>query len=489
MNAEADNDVSTEQALQDLDARLLALIRRALAIRTTSSSSFNSIVTGNRYQAVDLRGDIAPGFRRADPDLFAGIPLSGKRFIDLGANCGEKTRLAALAGAEYAEGIEYEEFFVRIGGLISTYNRAFNVVLRQGDITRPDCIRADFDIGACYSAFVYLQQNLEEILGRVRSMFLLETHAIESGWFEHYIPPIALYFPYWIVYGFSDHGTRLTERRRAQIAFTKDRESTGLVAINRAEAIPPDHHDIRMLNLERSRRANTLMGNRRRTRALFSELRSSIAALEADDRSDLIDLLRHAIPVLDEARLVNSQTDGNFGSDHYWRMLFEGILHYMAHLGMTQSNPYLIFIRDLVAKGRYDAGMTYELENDERAIARLGPRLERMIDILLTKRVPGPLVVFNPLSVPMLTECGYTPMAPELDEHIHLEHRGEYRIQYIDGNHRLAAMWLSGADKCPVLPAWTNIFGLHSPDFRIFPDKPEQIDLIMPILSDSALQM
>lgn len=224
MTGEPNNQISTVEALQTLDTDLLALIRKALATPTTSLSSFNAIVTGNAYQAVDLRGEIEPGFRRADAELFAGMPMQGKRFIDLGANLGEKTRLAALAGAEYAEGIEYEEYFVRIGGLISTYDRIFNAVLRQGDITQPGCIKADFDIGACFSAFVYVRRNLAEILSHIRTTFLLETHAIETGWFEQYVTPVTPTFPYWIVYGFSDHGRKLTERRRAQIAFTHDQE-------------------------------------------------------------------------------------------------------------------------------------------------------------------------------------------------------------------------------------------------------------------------
>ena len=229
------------------------------------------------------------------------------------------------------------------------------------------------------------------------------------------------------------------------------------------------------------------MGNARRTRLLFSELRRSISALGAEDRSDLASLLRLAIPILAELRAAYGQTDVHFGTDHYWLTMFQGLVHYVEHLGMTQANPYLLFMRELVSSGCYDSGMTYELENDERAIARLAPRLERMIDILLTKRVPGPLVIFNPLSVPMLTESDYAPADAQLDEHIHIDGSGEYRIQYIDGNHRLAAMWLSGADRCPVLPAWTNIFGLDSTSFQLFPDADRQSTCIIPVLSASVM--
>ena len=487
MDRPAADEIPVEQALAELDADLLALIQRAMAQRTTSLSSFNSIVTGNAYQSVNLRGDVAPGFRQADPHLLSGVPLRGKRFIDLGANLGEKTRLAALAGAGYAEGIEYEEFFVRIGGLINVYNRASNVVLRQGDITQPGCVENEFDVGACFSAFVYLRQNLEEVLEKIRSLFILETHAMERDWYEHYVCPIAAVFPYWVVYGFSDHGRGLEAQRRAHIAFSRDTETTGLIAINRADAISIDHHDIRMLDLAKSRRANTLMGNARRTKILFEELRGATATLGGNQRSDLAYLLRNSLPILDELRTVYNQTGIHFGTDHYWRMLFAGIVDYIEKLGMTGSNPYLVFMQDLVSDGKYNSGMNFELSSTDRAIARLGPRLERMIDTLLHKRIPAPLVVFNPLPIPALVARGYDPQDFQLDEHVHIEGRGECRMQYIDGNHQLAAMWLSGAGSCPVLPVWTNIFGLGTKGFSLFSDERKQQQTILPLISESVM--
>ncbi|TDH60002.1 class I SAM-dependent methyltransferase [Dankookia rubra] len=489
MSSSSSDEMPVEEALRELDAELLALIRRGLERRTTSISSFGAIITGNAYQSVNLRGEIATGFRRSDPELFAGIPLQGKRFIDLGCNYGEKTRLAALAGAEYAEGVEYEEYFVRIGGLLSTYNRAFNVVVRQGDITQPGCVRADFDVGACFSAFVYLRQNLDEVLSRIRKLFILETHAMEAGWFEQYIPPVAASLPHWILYGFSDHGRGLETQRRAQIAFAREKEDAGLVAINRAAALSLTHSDVRSLSLPNSRRAQTLMGNRGRSRLLFGELRNSIATLGSHDQSELRELLRSALPQLDEIRIAYGQTKTHFGTDYYWRVLFDGIVHYLENLGLTPANPYLIFMRELVSQGAYDAGMTYELATEERAIARLAPRLERIVSILLTKAIPSPLVIFNPLAVPGLTREGYTPQDSQLDEHIHIEGRGEYRIQYIDGNHRLAAMWLSGASSCPVLPVWTNIFGLDKTSFAVFADSDKQDRLLVPLLAKSVLQL
>src|SRR5437868_6360144 len=125
-----------EEATEELDRELRSLIVKALSVQTRSYSSLDRKETGNAYQSVRLRDEVLPGFRVSDEEVWAGLDVAGCTVIDLGCNLGERTRLAVRAGASFAEGVEFEEFFVRIGGLINVYNRMDNILLRQGDITK-----------------------------------------------------------------------------------------------------------------------------------------------------------------------------------------------------------------------------------------------------------------------------------------------------------------------------------------------------------------
>src|ERR1051325_1224074 len=138
------------EATKQLDDELRALIVKTLAVKTRSYSSLGAKETGNAYQAVRLRDEILPGFRISDEEVWAGLDVAGRTVIDLGCNLGERTRLAVRAGASFAEGVEYEDLFVRIGGLISVYN----VLIRQGDGTKPGCFDKTYDTVACFSALL-----------------------------------------------------------------------------------------------------------------------------------------------------------------------------------------------------------------------------------------------------------------------------------------------------------------------------------------------
>ncbi len=465
---------STQDALAALDAGLLSLINEALAQPTTSYSSFNNIITGNAYQSLMLRDSVTAGFRKRDDSLFAGIPLPGQRFVDLGCNLGEKTRLAALAGATYAEGIEYEEFFVRIGGLVSTYNRTTNAVIRQGDVTKPGCLTADFDIGACFSAFVYVEQNLAEILSKLRRLFILETHALDDAWYDNYIRKIEPLMPHWVLYGFTDHGAGQVNSYRALLAFARDRETVELVAIHRSAALAPTHPDVRLLDVPNSRRAWSMWGDARRTKALFAQLRDTLGSMRSPTYQDVAALLAGAIPGLKEMCNAYNLPGTHFGTDRYWLQMFRGLVHYVENAGIRPDNPYLSFLRQLSASGSYDPGMVYELSDEQRATRRLAPRLERFLEVICRREITEPLLMYNPLSLPSLQPHGYAPDDAQLDEHVTFIDGGEYRVQFVDGNHRLAALWLSGGNICPILPVWTNVFGLRQQNYKVFSDATTQ---------------
>jgi hypothetical protein len=86
------------------------------------------------------------------------------------------------------------------------------------------------------------------------------------------------------------------------------------------------------------------------------------------------------------------------------------------------------------------------------------------VAILRGARPEAPLVLHNPLSVARLEALGHRPV-PE--EHLMLE-GAVVRAQRLDGQLRLAALWLAGAAECPVLPVWTNLHGFGQEGFALF---------------------
>jgi hypothetical protein len=97
--------------------------------------------------------------------------------------------------------------------------------------------------------------------------------------------------------------------------------------------------------------------------------------------------------------------------------------------------------------------------------------------------------MYNPLSLRLLEARGYEPSEQEVrDEHVALTDGRHYRIQFIDGNHRLAALWLSGSKVCPVLPVWTNVFALDQAHYNVFRDAARQEENIGRVLAETVYE-
>jgi SAM-dependent methyltransferase len=481
--------IPIKEALEVLDSRIASLVEDALGESTVSNSSLDNIVTGNAYQSILLGERVTKGFRERDPTLFAGIALAGKRFVDLGCNLGEKTRLAVLAGAAYAEGIEFENYFVRIGGLINFSNRVQNIALRQGDITKPGCITEKFDVGACFSAFVYAEKNLEEIIASIRHLFLLETHALDVNWYQTYVNRVARLMPSWVLLGFTDHGHGHDHKSRALLAFSRDRELVTLTAINRCEELPVTHADVCHLDLERTRRAKSIWGNTNNQKTFFTELRSRLMEIEDPTPVAIVGIVRPELARLEDICNTYTQEGSEFGTHRYWLYFLQGLCHFVATGALAPNNPYLMCLRRMSAAGSYDPGMTYELADETRAIQRIAPRLTRFLQVLRDRAIHRPLLMYNPLCLRLLGGRGYS-QSDEVarDEHIDLIDGRQYRIQFIDGNHRLAALWLSGAKVCPVLPVWTNVFGLDQARYSLFSDAVHQDENLGPTLAETVYE-
>lgn len=453
-------DIPIGEALKQVDDGLRALIIKALRIDTRSYSPRDGKETGNAYQAIRLRDDVLPGFRVSDENVWAGIGVQGHTVVDLGCNLGERARLAVRAGAEFVEGVESEEMFVRVGGLINVYNGMHNILLWQGDVTQPCCLPKAYDIGACFSTFVYVKENLAEILSKCRHLFILETHALEKGWFNHYIAPAAAEMPYWVVYGFADHGAKLVGQRRALAAFGRDIEWIRNIPDERARLLGLRQHNVNCISVGQSPLAIGLCGEHRDTRAVFAQFRDNLRTSQSPSIATLVVALRQLVADLEACR--RPTYDDNFPSDHYWTKLLGGIVAYVEQGQITPDNVYIEYLRQLTIENRYDPGMKDLLSNTQEAIARLKLRLDSFISVLQTKEVSGPpIVIYNALSTSALATRAMP--ADRYDAKDFLVDAQNHRLlaPIVDGYHRLAALYISGAELAHCLFAWSNLYSIN----------------------------
>ena len=447
--------------LGELDSGIDQLIRQALQKNIASYSSLNGIVTGNAYQSVRLRGEILPGFRRPSEGMLAGLQLEGRRIVDLGCNLGEHTRLAACANAAFVEGIEYEELFVRIAGLVNVFNRIDNILIRQGDVTRPGCLTKKYDVGLCFSAYVYVRENIKDITDNISRMLVLETHALDQGWYGYYVGEVSRYLPYWIIYGFTDHGAKLEVQKRACIAFARERDEVAEIAERRAIELNHALRHIINIDISASPRVVSLCGRRRATRAAFADLRQSLAGRAGMSTSAIIDALVTVAGELDQHR--RPIDDNDFASDHYWSYFFKGLAEYLAGYPTDSKNTYVSYLMKLSEAGNYDPAMKEILADEVVTRERMRWRFDTFVEILQTKAVRTPVIVYNAMSHIELERQGLSVNHREPEEFVVDRDGNRYWTACIDGHHRLAALYLSGAELCPSLFAWSN---LHPLDLR-----------------------
>jgi SAM-dependent methyltransferase len=455
------NASAARTVLSELDSGIDQLIRQALQKNIASYSSLNGIVTGNAYQAVRLRGEVMPGFRRPSEGMFAGLQLEGRRIVDLGCNLGEHSRLAACANAAFVEGIEYEELFVRIAGLVNVFNRINNILIRQGDITQPGCLTKKYDIGLCFSAYVYVRENIKEITENITRMLVFETHALDQGWFRYYVEEVSRYLPYWIIYGFSDHGAKLKVHKRACIAFARERDEIAEIAERRAIEL---NHGLRHLidiDISASPRVVSLCGRQTATRAAFADLRQSLADRPGISTSAVVDLLVTVAGELDQHR--RPIDDNDFASDLYWSYFFKGLAEYLAGYPANPKNTYVSYLMKLSEAGNYDPAMREILADEAVTRERMRWRFDTFVEILRTKAVRTPVIVYNAMSRVELERQGLSVDHREPEEFVVDRDGNRYWTAWVDGHHRLAALYLSGAEFCSSLFAWSN---LHPLDLR-----------------------
>lgn len=448
--------------LAELDNDLRRIILDYLRRDTVSYSSLNAIPTGNAYQAVDLRGEITNGFRLSDPDIYAGFDLNGRTFVDLGCNLGERTRLAAKAGASFAEGIEYEEFFVRIAGLINVYNGVHNVSIHRGDITKADCLTHNFDVGASFSSYAYVNESLEATLSRINDFFILETHAIDLGWIRHYVIRPSEHMQHWIIYDFSDHGADLKTQKRVCVAFARSPQPIIEVAHNRTFQVSKRVRMTADISVGESPRASMLCGQEGPGREIFQGVRLRLQALSHRDWASLGPTLDELAAELSAQAAVSEEPDF-FASDLYWVSFLKGLKDFKSSHVLSPDNPYLLYLKQLSDAGLYDPDLKPELADEALLHARMTARFEAFTTALETQSHPNPIMIYNAFSVERLDANGLSVDHKPEDQFFYDGRGHRYWTPAIDGHHRIAALFMSGATSSRSAFAWSN---LYPTDFR-----------------------
>src|SRR3954468_5305958 len=106
--------------------------------------------------------------------------------------------------------------------------------------------------------------------------------------------------------------------------------------------------------------------------------------------------------------------------------------------------------------------MKEELSTPERAAARLRYRFDAFLSTFRTKQVKGPpIIVFNAVSGAALMCVGMSEEDYAPSHFLVKEHARRYLAPTIDGNHRLAALYLSGAYTAPCSFVWSNLYPIN----------------------------
>jgi hypothetical protein len=391
--------------------------------------------------------------------VLAGLPLAGKRVIDLRAQRGDNLRRALNAGAAYVMGIEASARSVDAGRLINAAYGFDAAELRCADIETPGSIDADFDVGLCFADLDLTQTALAAILPRIRELLLLRAAVGEDEWFSRQVRRVRPLLPYWSVLPFNEPEPWRGTTAQGLLVLGREAHPVAVATEGRIEATPLTHAGIRWVEVQRSSRAINLMGSSAPVRGLILDLRQRLTRLAAPDKRELLAVLKPGLPALSLACRDLPPRDVDFGTDRYWLRFLQGLVHWIEHDALLLDNPYVRFVRGVSARGAYDPGLRRQLEDGRQALERLEPRLRCFLEVLEDRGCREPLVLYNPVGLASLRALGYRPSDLNLDHHLTLSNGRDYRIQCVDGNHRLAALWLCGAGQAPVLPVWTNLYG------------------------------
>jgi hypothetical protein len=250
-------------------------------------------------------------------------------------------------------------------------------------------------------------------------------------------------------------------QKRACIAFARERDEIVEIAERRAIELNHALRHIINIDISASPRVVSLCGRRTATRAAFADLRQCLAGRAGMSISAIIDALVTVAGELDKHR--RPIDDNDFASDHYWSYFFKGLAEYLAGYPTDSKNTYVSYLIKLSEAGNYDPAMREILADEVVTRERMRWRFDTFVEILQTKAVRTPVIVYNAMSHIQLEQQGLSVNHREPEEFVVDRDGNRYWTAWIDGHHRLAALYLSGAEFCPSLFAWSN---LHPLDLR-----------------------
>ncbi len=255
--------------------------------------------------------------------------------------------MARRCGASLVDGIEFDDYFVRIAQLINAYRGTSRVSFTQGDLTKADTFSDIYDVALTFSVFPYIVGNLERLHAVVRQAIILETHDVSASLADTYVKPLSRYFLYHSFVGFTDFGHG--QGKRAVILFAKD-----------AGALAPGG----LLN-------STLDLNQ----AEFSFVNPMLTAAERIAPSGartLADIRRVVSEIGDVPYDMHELTGGLT----YWLRMMKGFLHARDTGILSMNNPYVQTLRSALRLQGFDATLTTELASEDLMLDRVRRRFE-----------------------------------------------------------------------------------------------------------------
>lgn len=378
--------------------RLGVLIREGLQIRYTSKSSLQNIPTNNFYQTVKLGDELLGGFRSYRSGLFEKYNFEGQAVIDIGANLGENSRLAASQGARIVYSVEYDELFSLISSLICAYNKNSSVVCINADATTYNYDQHAVDVALVFSVWPYVQDRLVDIKSAGAKVLVLETHNVESiEKVSIYLGGLARLYPHYSIVECVDWGGGLDGVRYVVNFCEKWSDLSKVYALTR-----------------RWTDYSGLFGYKS-----ADHLRNG-AQLSKDEESAI---------------------SGGAGDPLYWKKFVRGANQYKESKDVDWGNVYFQELKYQLKNTSFDEDLAKLLDSDEKIMARVARRFDDFWAIARGGEA-DPIGVYVPKEKLKLG-LARGDISPDLAK------KQEGGKSWIDGHHRLYSYAHHGVAEIP----------------------------------------
>ncbi len=397
------------------------MIIKATKVPYVARSIFQSILTGNNYQTLDLGDTQRLGGRPSRENFLFQIDFRGKTVLDLGANTGENSRIARRLGATLVDGFEYDPFFVEIGRAINAVSGMTRVSLFQGDCTKPALFTGmKYDLVLALAVWVYLQDTMKQV-AEITDTMIFETHTLDHG-VEFYYSNVLPYFPHAVALGLTDKPMD-PHKSRMFLLFGKNREKLEQLIQRKFLMIKPyfDNKFIKTYN--------------------------HISKTEILNLAEKF-LVKHYNPP------TYTANDHRFGSVTYYEVFLGGLAQYLKNDEKVDANNiYVNFLKQGIKDGIIDPALSNFTENDSWLYRKIANKYNDAINI-----INGNVDFVLPVEI-VPNPKGSLTFTTTTGDHLSCD--------IFDGHHRFFMCELAGAKKIH--------FVLHGEGNNVFAIKYSQI--------------